>query len=407
MLLVSCAYQPFDVHDGKVRFTNPSGRSYIVAGADARTFEDIGGHYGIDANRVFFAFSAIEGADRETFKYIGRWAARDSNAVYVKGKRCADCDPQSFRHVSGDWYADKNFVYDDGARRTDIDSTTFKVLNEWFAKDKNRVYQRGWPVRGADAASFKLASCGICIVCGDDKNRCYWYEHPVPCDCAPHSAGEFPFDPPILPKGKAYLTAGGYPDRHIFLESAQRSLPGVHGKSANFLLIDAGRYSLPIVCKVGPKRGSMEIPVVIKSARLYRVTSKEGTWCDPEVQENALVVGRAVDPEIQIRLHKIEKAGENFTTPGANPVPGPDRFFTNRQTYLEFRPGRNTFSAVCREVTRAGVLEKEVRITEDLMPGRLYQVHATFHAPNYACNARLILLEDANLQESESDRRFR
>src|SRR5262249_42481943 len=83
-------------------------------------------------------------------------------------------------------------VYYNNTRLNGADSATFRSLNNFFAKDKYVVLFEHTPIPGADPETFKLQSCGNSEVNAEDKNRCYWFNHPVPCDCKPHDGREFP-----------------------------------------------------------------------------------------------------------------------------------------------------------------------------------------------------------------------
>lgn len=384
---VSSARQPFDVHEGAIRYTNLAGGRYRVPGADVKTFQHVGGIYGKDAARVYHAYTVVEGADPISFQYIGGDAGRDARAVYVAGTRCPDCDVASFRHIDRSWYADKDFVYEGTRRRPDIDLKTFQPFNYWFAKDQNNVFSSGRPIPGADAPSFKLASCGACEVCGEDKNRCYWFEHAVPCDCAPQHGGKFAFPPPERSRMQALLGTTG----PITIDF-RRLTPAFHGLTVGYWRIDPGRHELPLNCwnKIKNKSEPFQLTLNIEPARMYRISQRKGATCEVEIERTALVQGRADGPEIQIRLMNDEEDRSRSTPSEATRK----QLSTKPRSKVELPAGAHTLTAVCRNVTRAGIQENSTDITVNLEPGRIYKLEATFEAPAYKCDARVAIVEE-------------
>jgi hypothetical protein len=382
---VSHARQPFDVHEGAIRYTNLAGGRHRVAGADVKTFQHVGGIYGQDNIRVYHADTVVEGADPTSFQYIGGDAGRDAKAAYVAGTRCPDCDAASFRHIDRNWYADKNFVYEGTRRRPDIDKTTFQPFNYWFVKDQSNVFLSGRPIPGADASSFKLASCGACEVCGEDKNRCYWFENAVACDCAPHHGGEFAFPPPERSRRQALLNTTG----PISID-LNRLTSAFHGLSVGYWRIDPGRHALPLNCWNKNRSEPVQLTLDIEPARIYRLSQRKGATCEIEVERTALVQGRADGPEIQIRLMNNEEDRSRSTLPEATRK----QLSTKPRSKVELAAGVYTLTAVCRNVTRTGVHENSTDITVTLEPWRIYKLEATFEAPEYKCNARVAIVED-------------
>lgn len=362
----SSARQPFDIHDGHVRYTNLVGGRYRVDSADPATFEHVGGTYGRDKTHVFYAHELVEGADPASFVAIGDEAGHDANAVYFKNRRCPNCDVASFRRLEVDWYADKNTAYYKFLTPVpDVDTASFKRLNNWFAKDAHNVFSSGVKIPGADAASFKLASNGKCEVCGEDKYRCYWFEHPVPCDWKPHSRAEFPGPMIKIPQGKALLIMTG----PIDIDRAEVNT-ALHGMSVGYWRVDAGRQTLSLNCWNKDHIERSKFTIDVEPARLYSFKRRQGTACEVDVEHPAMILGRIDGPEIQIQVEGDKKA----------------------KWQAELPPGMQKLTAICRDVTRTGVTERSVDLNLQLKAGEIYELRADFKAPEYKCDIRATLL---------------
>jgi hypothetical protein len=371
VFVTSCASaepQPFDIHDGYVRYTNLAGSSCRVTGADPTTFQLVAGSYGKDRLHVFYTCDRLEGADPTSFVAVGKGAGRDARSVFFRDKACADCDVQTFRSLAEDWYADKNTAYLSRMPVPGVDIASFKRLNSWFAKDARRVYISGEAVPGADAPSFKLESCGQSEVNGEDKNRCYWYEHAVPCDCKPREGGSFAGPMTVIPPGTGLIVEGRPVSINLHELANQSALKAVlHGMSAGYWPISSGRHTLPLECRNRGVSERMTAMVDVEAGGLYRLTRREGTTCEAEVARPAMVQGRVDGPEVQIVSPKDP---------------------TKRLSQLELPAGSHTLTAVCRYVTRSAVKEARATIALQLEAGRIYQLAVPSGATENACNVR-------------------
>jgi hypothetical protein len=365
VLIAGCARsarQPFDIHDGYVRYTNLAGTRYRVAGADPATFRHIGGLFGRDARHVFYANELVQGADPDSFAAVSDEVGRDAQSVYFRTRPCESCDLASFRRLDGDWYADKKTAYHAFTPVPGIDTGSFKRFNFWFAKDASSVFISGRRIPGADASSFELQSCGSCEVCGQDKNRCYWFGHPVPCDCKRHSGSEFAGPITEIPPGSALLV-----DMGPFMLDA-KTLPRTSlGLSAGYLRVQPGRHTLGLSCE--NKRGAAQrkLTVDFEPAGLYRIKHRPGTACDFDVERPAMVQGRVDGPEIRI-------------------VAAADK---RPRSQIELAPGAHDLTAVCRDVTRTGVRQSSADLKVNLQAGRIYRLDASFMPPEDKCDVRI------------------
>lgn len=153
-----------------------------VEGADPGSFMALSELYGKDQVQVYYAGQAIPGADPASFTLIDLQWGKDAQDVYFQNRSLEACDPATFVFLAEDWQRDDQCAYRQGKKLPDADGPSFVVLNYWFGKDNHHAYSHlGTTIEGADVTTFKLRE-GTCVVCAEDKNRCYRYEEPVACE---------------------------------------------------------------------------------------------------------------------------------------------------------------------------------------------------------------------------------
>ena len=356
LLILSCALvgcadttselTRYEIKDDAVIYKSPWGPR-PVTDADPETFKTLSGAHGVDKTKVFFGADVVVGADPASFVVLDFHTGRDSRSIYRATTRCDECDPATFKSLDkGEWYVDKDAAYtalNDGWKRIpNVDTQSFKPLNKWFAKDSQSVFLNSRRVAGADSATFKLASCGKCEVCGEDKNRCYWFEHAVPCDCKPHSGKEFPSGMTQAIAGKAVLDVTA---------PASFASPIKGMMSFGYLVAEPGMHTLNFKCwdSVAKSSISSTLAMHLEANRFYRFRRKDGTKCEIDVEHPAIVQGRNERHAIYIQADKA-------------------------QLQLKLNPGVHTLQVVCREVTRAGIFEVSQKIQADLKPGVIYRL---------------------------------
>ncbi len=346
-------------------------RNKKVKDADAASFQYLGGGYGKDKARVFYLWDLVEGADLASFASLGDGVAKDAKAVYYREKRCEECDVASFRHVGGDWYSDKHAAYEGYAfhRVPGIDQPSFTALNNNFAKDRHTVFYLERRIRGADPESFKLHACGepdpygFSKLYAEDKNRCYWGENAVPCDCAPHSMAEFPWGWTDLKPGMSLLAISPI---HNIGPVTVSSGEGIYEKG--YFVLPPGKQTIGLHCRDGKSGSDKPVQYVIDAApgEIYSVELSQDGNCSTSVKRPVLVRGNPDGPEIRIVL------------PGdSKPV-----------WQAELAPGKQTLTAICREVTRERAIEVPVSLTLDLEPGRIYRLSADFAPEQGKCEVK-------------------
>lgn len=365
----------YEVSGDHIVFNTHWGPNF-VSGADVTTFRPIGGLFAKDARHVFFGEELIEGADPLSFSVIDVKTGRDAKSIYRASGRCDECDFGSFQRIDDNWYVDKNAVYaflNNSWKRTErANSGSITVINDWFAKDSSSVYLSGHRIPGADAASFKLASCGVCKVCGEDKNRCYWNDQAVPCDCKPHNGGDFAWPLPETAPDKARV-------RTLAMNSPVHvvSVDGVAEKASLNFELDAGEHVLELNCLDAKTGLAGTFPIKVKAGRLYRLEPCDDQVCGLRLQQHATVRGKACGPEI-----RLDNVPGSFS--GVRP---------NGVLEAVLPSGRQHLTFTCRDVTRQTVRQASGHLDLELAPGYFYQVDASFNAPEKKCDVRVVTAE--------------
>lgn len=349
-----------------------------VEGADIESFESMLPGHAKDKNHAYYTWDVIDGADIATFEVINSETSRDAQFVYHKGKRCRSCNRDTYRELPHGWYLDKNAAYSSIIwRRIPIaDFESFTVLNTWFAKDKNYVYRGDSVIAGADPATFKLASCGRSVVSGEDKNRCYWYRHAVPCDCEPHA------DPEFAPYYGVQFPGYG---RLISLKSGGGnyvrviSVDGVLTDNEYRPIIAEGQRSLEIECKTADRVISRRAIMTVKGGVDYQKLPHAEETCDLKIADFAYVKGKLAFPELRIEdVPFIPDGRRNRNISGV--------------LSAYFEPGKRKLELTCKEVNREEVVEASTMIELDLKPKHLYRLDASLD--NGVCTAKLVSEEN-------------
>lgn len=368
----------YEIVEGHVTFHSVFGVNGVLD-ADAATFSDSGGGFGKDKQHVFYRSEVVKGfdpesfvskdADPESFVVIGPYTGKDANAIYRASHRCPQCDLQSFRKINDDLYLDKNAAYfasgSNWKRIPSADPQSVQRLSDLFSKDTQHVFFDETAIAGADPESFKIHSPCDCEFCGEDKNRCYWFGQPVPCDCK-HQGNMAELPPPAtlteIPPGRAVI---GTTDR--FLRS---STPMDGGRRVGYLVTAPGKRTLDFKCLMHDPILNVRVTIDVEAGGFYHLKRNEDSGCEISIERATMVQGRSHDPEIRIQM------------PGAS----------KPEMEVELSPGKHTFTALCRDVTRTGIREGSSDVTLELEPGKIYQLNADFKAPSNRCDVRAKLL---------------
>jgi len=178
----------YHIRDGVLCFENVE-----VAGADAESFERLGGGYGRDKNRCYFYGKPLLEADRDSFCILlstdsgSGGYARDKNRIYLNGVVQERWDAATFGIIAapaeGVWglvhrvyTGDKNGVYLNGEPLPGADKSTFDtimLMGSSFAKDAFHVYWQATLLEGADPTTFTRMGEGDY---GKDKAGVYYRE---------------------------------------------------------------------------------------------------------------------------------------------------------------------------------------------------------------------------------------
>jgi len=159
--------------------------------ADPDTFQVIQSWYAKDARQVYFGSKVLAGADAASFQGIGGELgefAKDAKNVYWQGQVVNGCDAATFQLLKYRFAKDSKhayFCYSGGSPPLTLpnsDAQTFEVIGPsmqdfGYAKDSKQVYQGGFVIEGADPATFVVDPSDP--EKASDKNRRYQYGKPV------------------------------------------------------------------------------------------------------------------------------------------------------------------------------------------------------------------------------------
>ncbi len=160
--------------------------------ADSATFQVVQSWYAKDAKQVYFGSAVLAGADAASFQGIGGESgefAKDAKHVYWQGQVVEGCDAATFQLLKHRFAKDSKhayFCYANGSpplALPDSDGKTFEVIGPssqgfGYARDAKQVYSGGNVIPGADAATFVVDPSNP--EKASDKNRHYHYGEPVP-----------------------------------------------------------------------------------------------------------------------------------------------------------------------------------------------------------------------------------
>jgi hypothetical protein len=244
-------------------------------------------------------------------------------------------------------------------------------LNYWFSKDRNNVYLSDDPIEGADPESFRLACCAPSEVSGEDKNRCYWYDKAVPCDCKPHGGADFPSSFWELPPGKARITSRGFKDAvHVV------TIDGKLEKASLNAELDAGEHVLGLKCPDLGDGATGTATMTVKAGRVYTLKPNDYKACEAHLEEYGIVRGKTFGPQISINNVPYE--------PGRDVPP-------SGVIEAKLLAGNYTLSVTCRDVRRDSIREATTLVQIKVEPMHFYQLDAQFSADT--CDARVVTSE--------------
>ena len=159
--------------------------------ADPATFQVIQPWYAKDARQVYFGSKVLAGADAASFQGIGGESgefAKDARHVYCQGAVMEDCDAATFQLLKYRYAKDSKHAYfcyqSDSPPLTlpGSDAQTFEVIGPssqgyGYARDAKQVYQGANVITGADPATFVVDPSDP--EKASDKNRRYQYGKPL------------------------------------------------------------------------------------------------------------------------------------------------------------------------------------------------------------------------------------
>jgi hypothetical protein len=159
----------YHVSKDKVWFKSVDGisyRTYIVEGADSKTFQarelvsKRSGEkleFGFDQQQVFFGVDKLEGADPASFEYLFANYAKDRHVVYYMAQQITE-DVKHFVQVSFNFAKDSLHVYY-GAEVFSDDPTHFTRVGDEtsnFFKDSKKCWYNTSELTNADPATLRF-----------------------------------------------------------------------------------------------------------------------------------------------------------------------------------------------------------------------------------------------------------
>lgn len=150
---------------------------------DPKNFRALGGGYGTDGARVYYAENFLEEADPKTFKSLNVFA-KDKKSVWAGKCRVSSADPEAFVDLGFGYGKDdlRVYFYYGCQEVLGADSKSFRIADNGFnespadfnrgyiAADKLHVYYDGIAINYPfDAASFLMITDSL----GKDKNGVY------------------------------------------------------------------------------------------------------------------------------------------------------------------------------------------------------------------------------------------
>lgn len=119
-----------------------------IEGADPESFENLACNYSKDKNSVYKSLgqtiSKLDDFDAGTFRIIGNCNPADVNGVYTNsGEKINGADADTFQFLGGSYSKDKHRAYWKAMPIAGSDTATFKFLSGEFAKDNNTTYYKG------------------------------------------------------------------------------------------------------------------------------------------------------------------------------------------------------------------------------------------------------------------------
>ncbi|HEX7079396.1 MAG TPA: DKNYY domain-containing protein [Gammaproteobacteria bacterium] len=253
--VIACEYDPgYRIESDAVYYQYGTGEVEQVAGADPSTFEQLTYEYGRDKNGIYRLSGALPDA------FIGQYNPGQpkpdpaGGTIYSGDRRGAlVCDYRTYRDIGLNHQVDKHCAYEGDIRIPGADPQTLQPLTTILAKDKSRVYVFADVIQGADPETFE-PHCKGSLVDGKDKTGRYWFEHRVPCDCAPHAGDDFAAPIAEVPPGMALLAET--PPISIDLEALtdQPRFDSIfHQISAGYWRLSPGHHTIPLRCWNGDR----------------------------------------------------------------------------------------------------------------------------------------------------------
>lgn len=120
---------------------------FVVTGARASSFRDLGWGYAKDAFTVYYCGQPVSGVSVSSFKVLKDGYAKSSYEVVYLGNRIHGAVASSFRLISDGYAKDAFSVFYCGEKMHQANVNTFKVLRGGYASDAFHAYYMGKTVK--------------------------------------------------------------------------------------------------------------------------------------------------------------------------------------------------------------------------------------------------------------------
>jgi DKNYY family len=166
----------YSVRGGKVYYTwGLPARTTEVAGADAASFQDLGGVFARDRSKVYVSGEELAGADASSFEVLERGFAKDRSHVWL-GSQPISNDPAHFELLPGELAKDSTAVYCHDGRVLSNDAAHFVRVSATdnilgYTKDSQTAYYYCSAIPGADPSSFRVLNENM--HCAADQQNAY------------------------------------------------------------------------------------------------------------------------------------------------------------------------------------------------------------------------------------------
>jgi len=120
---------------------------YVVTGARASSFKDLGWGYAKDAYTIYYCGRSVSGVSVNNFKVLKDGYARSTYDVVYMGEKIHGAVASSFKLIADGYAKDAFSVFYCGEKIHEANVNSFKVLRGGYASDIFHAYYQGKIIR--------------------------------------------------------------------------------------------------------------------------------------------------------------------------------------------------------------------------------------------------------------------